>query len=76
MPNREEIAALLVQVCGTKRAAHPGINLLEEGLMDSLAVVEFFDELNLLGLEIQPTQISLQHLQNIDSICSLLGITR
>lgn len=74
MRSKADIAALLVRVCGTRQAAEPKTDLVREGLLDSLATVNLFDELNLLGFDVQPTQVTQHDLKNIDTLCAFLGV--
>ena len=71
---RRQVEELLVRVCGSKQVLQPGLNLVESGLLDSLALIDFFDELNLLGVELQPTQVVNDDLRSVDLICALLRI--
>lgn len=66
------ILALLVQVCGTQAALRPGADLLEEGLLDSLALIELLEGLEDLGITLQPTRIPKDRFRTADSILALV----
>ena len=48
---------LLVQVCDTPRALSDEADLLEEGLLDSMGVIELLEGLEDLGILLQPTRL-------------------
>lgn len=68
----EQVGQLLAQVCGSEEVLLPEQELLESGLLDSLALIDFFDELNLRGVDIQPTQMTAQDMCTLDGICAFL----
>lgn len=51
------VEALLVQVCGTPRALSDETDLLDEGLLDSMGVIELLEGLEDLGIVLQPTRL-------------------
>lgn len=71
---RWQVEELLVRVCGSRQVLQPGVDLVESGLLDSLGLIDLFDELNLMGVELQPTQVTNDDLRSVDSICEVLGI--
>lgn len=53
----QAVEDLLVQVCGTPRALSDEADLLEEGLLDSMGVIELLEGLEDLGIVLQPTRL-------------------
>ena len=49
----------------------PGVDLLEQGFLDSLALIELLEGLEDMGICIQPTQISKERLRTVEGILSL-----
>lgn len=62
------ILNLIASVCGTPRALEEGVDLIESGLMDSLARITLFEGLEDLGVELSPTQLSPDALRSAQSI--------
>lgn len=54
----ETIRELLVNACGSEEALEPGMDLIDSGLLDSLALISFLTDLEEYGIEIQPTQVN------------------
>ena len=52
-----DIKKLLCEVCGDDAAGEPGVDLIESGLLDSLALIELFSRLEDEGIELHPTRI-------------------
>ena len=67
----ERIRRLIAQACGTERALEPGINLIETGLLDSLALIELLEGLEDMGILLQPTQIPRASLGTVEGILAL-----
>ena len=65
------IRDLLVQVCGTQDALRPGADLLEEGILDSLAMIDLLEGLEDLGIELQSTQVPRSAFRTVESILAL-----
>ena len=65
------VRALLEQACGTQEALRPGADLLEEGLLDSLAMIELLEGLEDHGILIQPTQVPRDSFRTLESILAL-----
>lgn len=76
---REEILRLLAEACGNPAlAAQPETELLDSGILDSLAFITFLEAVDSrLGLEVQPTQIPLQSWRTpallADALAALAG---
>ncbi|MBO4325354.1 MAG: hypothetical protein J5845_08185 [Lachnospiraceae bacterium] len=50
-----DVKKLLFEICEDKAVYDEGVDLIESGLMDSLAVIELFEALEDEGIELQPT---------------------
>lgn len=68
----EHIRELLVQVCGTQQVLEDGIDLLDSGLLDSLAFIDLLAELDLEGISIQPTQVDRSRFRTVEGIIELV----
>ena len=68
-----DVYQLLYTVCEDKRVFEPGIDLLESGLLDSLAMIELFSILEENGIDLQPTRIDRNLLRTADGIQTLIG---
>ena len=68
-----EVRQLLREVCGDDSAGDEGIDLIESGLLDSLAVIELFTRLEERGIELQPTRIDRSKLRTAEGILSLIA---
>ena len=66
------IRNLLVRVCGTEEALDESIDLIDNGILDSLAFIELLAELDFEGISIQPTQIDRNRFRNVNSIIELV----
>ena len=67
----DEIRQLIVQACGTPEALAPGVDLLEQGFLDSLALIELLEGLEDMGIFLQPTQIPKDRLRTPEGILSV-----
>ena len=68
-----EVRQLLREVCGDDSAGDEGVDLIETGLLDSLAVIELFTRLEERGVELQPTRIDRSKLRTAEGILSLIA---
>ena len=68
-----EVRQLLREVCGDDSAGDEGVDLIESGLLDSLAVIELFTRLEERGIELQPTRIDRSKLRTAEGIFSLIA---
>lgn len=66
------IRNLLVRVCGTEQALDESIDLLESGILDSLAFIDLLTELDFEGISIQPTQVDRNRFRNVNTIIELV----
>lgn len=71
MMGDDVIRELLVQVCGTRDALRPGADLLEEGILDSLAMIDLLEGLEDLGIQIQPTRVPRDSFRTVEGILAL-----
>ena len=67
------IRDLLVRVCGTEEALDESIDLIDSGILDSLAFIELLTELDFEGISIQPTQVDRNRFRNVNSIIELVN---
>ena len=68
----EMIRNLLVRVCGTEVALDESIDLIDSGILDSLAFIELLTELDFEGISIQPTQVDRNRFRSVNSIIELV----
>lgn len=71
---REEVLAILAQVCGEREILqNDELDLFETGLLDSLALINLLDELEeRLNIVIQPSQVKRECWRTPKSIVKLL----
>lgn len=62
------ILSLIANACGTPRALEEGMDLIESGLMDSLARITLFEGLEDLGVKLSPTQLAPDALRSAPAI--------
>lgn len=63
-----DVDAILREVCGEEAVRDPDFDLLESGVLDSLAMIELFSRLEEEGVELQPTRIDRELLRTPRSI--------
>ncbi len=68
----QQIKEILVEVCASTEVLEDGIDLIDSGLLDSLAFIDLLSALELLGIEIQPTQVDRNRFRTVEGICSLV----
>lgn len=66
-----QVQELIAAACGTREALEPGTDLLERGLLDSLGLITLLEDLEDLGIEIQPTQVPREAFRTVDGILAL-----
>ncbi|WP_186567609.1 phosphopantetheine-binding protein [Lawsonibacter celer] len=66
-----QVRELIAAACGTREALEPGTDLLERGLLDSLGLITLLEDLEDLGIEIQPTQVPREAFRTVDGILAL-----
>ena len=67
-----DVKKLLYELCEDERVFDPEIDLIESGLMDSLAMIELFSALEDDGIELQPTRIDRDLLRSVKGIEALI----
>ncbi|WP_419068471.1 phosphopantetheine-binding protein [Candidatus Allofournierella excrementavium] len=66
-----QVRCLLAEACGSAAALREGVDLLESGLLDSLAFITLLDGLEDMGVEIQPTQVEREAFRTAAGIVEL-----
>ena len=69
-----DIKKILLEICEDERVLDPNVDLVESGLLDSYAFIEFFARLEELGIEVQPTRINRDILRNVDKLSEYINI--
>ena len=67
-----DVYKLLYEICEDKRVYEKDIDLVESGLLDSLAFIELFAKLEEYGINIQPTRIDRTQLKTANGIERLI----
>ena len=67
-----DVEELLYEICEDDVVYEENCDLVEEGVLDSLAFIELFSRLEDYGIEIQPTQIDRKSLRTPKSIKELI----
>lgn len=67
-----DVKELLLSVCADEAALRPDVDLVESGLLDSLAQIELFFALEEAGIVLQPTQIDRDLLRTAAGIETLI----
>ncbi|MBS6215970.1 MAG: hypothetical protein KH704_03485 [Clostridiales bacterium] len=68
MVSLDEIRDLLAEACGSPEAGEPGVDLLERGLLDSLALITLLEGLEDRGIELLPTSLPRESFRTAESI--------
>jgi len=68
----EKVRGILVRVCRSDEVLLDDVDLLDSGLLDSLALIELFDELEQAGITLLPTQVSRDQLRTVKGICEAI----
>lgn len=66
------IPETLFSLCGDERVFDPNCELIESGIMDSLAWIEFFSLLEENGIGLQPTEVTREELSTPEKLSGLL----
>lgn len=66
-----QVRRLLAEACGNAAALREGVDLLESGLLDSLAFITLLDGLEDMSVEIQPTQVEREAFRTATGIVEL-----
>lgn len=67
-----DIEKVLVDICGDSDVLKDDIDLIEEGYLDSYAIIELFQVLEDEGIDISPTQIKKDDLRSLKSIKKII----
>lgn len=67
------VAQILFSLCEDEAVFTPGLDLIESGLLDSLALIELFAVLEDHGIELQPTRIDRSKLHTVEGIAALIA---
>ena len=67
-----DIEKILYEICEDENVYNPEFDLIENGLLDSFAMIELFTTLEDYGIEIQPTRIDRNRLRTTISIKELV----
>lgn len=67
-----DVPNLLYDICGDEAVFEEDIDLVNSGLLDSLAVIELFSRLEDMGIVIQMTQIDRNALRTVKGIEKLI----
>lgn len=67
-----DIEKLLYEVCGDEAVFDPELDLLESGILDSLAFIELFARLEDEGIELQPARVGREQLRTPRAIRQLV----
>lgn len=67
-----DIEKVLVDICGDTDVLKDDIDLIEEGYLDSYAIIELFQALEDEGIDISPTQIKKDDLRSLKSIKKII----
>ena len=67
-----DVGQLICEICDDETACDDGVDLLESGLLDSLAFIELFARLEDEGIFLQPTQIDRNRLRTAKGIEELI----
>ena len=63
-----DIKKILAEVCESDRVYEPDIDLVEEGILDSMGVISLFAELEDAGIEIPLTRVDKTLLHTVAGI--------
>ncbi|MBP5653130.1 MAG: D-alanine--poly(phosphoribitol) ligase subunit 2 [Lachnospiraceae bacterium] len=67
-----DVRAMLFEICEDERVFEKDIDLIESGILDSLAFIELFCFLEDHGIDLQPTQVSRESLRTPEAIEKLI----
>ncbi len=71
----QKICDILLEVCGDEEVLEDkDINLFEVGFLDSLGIIELLLQIEkVLGIKIQPTEITREDIETPNKIISLIS---
>lgn len=68
-----DVKKILYEICEDENVYNSDFDLIESGLLDSLAMIELFTKLEDEGVEIQPTRIDRKKLRTPRGIEELVN---
>ena len=68
----QHIKDILVDICGSEQVLEDGVELLDSGLLDSLAFISLLMALEDEGIDIQPTQVDRNCFRTVEGIIDLV----
>ena len=68
----QHIKDILVDICGSEQVLEDGVDLLDSGLLDSLAFISLLMALEDEGIDIQPTQVDRNCFRTGEGIIDLV----
>ena len=68
-----DVKKILYEICEDENVYNSDFDLIESGLLDSLAMIELFAKLEDEGVEIQPTRIDRKKLRTSRGIEELVN---
>ena len=68
-----DVKKILLDICEDERVLDENIDLIESGILDSYAFIEFFAKLEDLGIEIQPTRIDRDILRSVTKLSEYIN---
>jgi D-alanine--poly(phosphoribitol) ligase subunit 2 len=74
MMTREELLSLLYEICDDEAVYDESIDLVEDGLLDSYAMIELLSRLEDHGYDVQPTRIDRNKLRTVNGILEILDL--
>ena len=69
---KTDIQELLYEICDDETVYKEDVDLIDSGLLDSLAFIELFSRLEDSGIVIQPTRINRNQLRTVDGIKKMI----
>lgn len=67
-----DVTKILYEICEDEAVFDPNCELIESGLLDSLAMIELFSRLEDEGVTLHPTRIDRERLKTPRSIAKLV----
>lgn len=67
----QQVRRILVDACGSQDVLQEGTDLLDSGLLDSLGLISLLDDLEDIGIVIQPTQVDRNEFRTLEGILNL-----
>ena len=67
------VSKLLYEICEDKNVFNPDFDLIESGILDSFAFIEFFSKLEDMNIYIYPTRIDRNKLRTTRSIEQMIS---